>query len=70
MCKCEINNNFIIYHFSVGIIGEMISGFNPFTLAPFGDENEDEDDESENGEQQVENTNNKQNITDVEEKPK
>ena len=29
---------------SVGIIGEQISGFNPFTLAPFGDEEEEEED--------------------------
>ena len=37
--------------YSVGIIGEMISGFNPFTLAPFGDEGEgEEEDESEDEE--------------------
>ena len=51
----------------------MISGFNPFTLAPFGDDNEeDEDEESEEeevDEQQVDNSK-QQNVSDIEEKPK
>ena len=42
---------FIFY--SVGIIGEMISGFNPFTLAPFGDDGEGEED-SEEEEEEIE----------------
>lgn len=48
--KSGNNNNLapscVLLH-RVGIIGEMISGFNPFTLAPFGDDGEYEDDEEE-----------------------
>eukprot|EP00794_Sanderia_malayensis_P019830 gene19830-21771_t len=39
-----------IRHRQIGIIGESISGFNPVTLAPFGDEHEEE--EEEEGEQE------------------
>jgi len=38
----EINN--------VGIIGEQMAGFNPFTLAPFGEDDEEENEESEQDE--------------------
>ena len=33
---------FFLRHFRVGIIGEPISGFNPLTLAPFGEEQEED----------------------------
>ena len=40
--------------FRVGIIGEQISGFNPFTLTPFGDEDEeDEEPGDEEGEEEI-----------------
>ncbi|XP_066911064.1 protein phosphatase 1 regulatory subunit 36-like isoform X2 [Clytia hemisphaerica] len=42
----ELTANINPITLSVGIIGEMISGFNPFTLAPFGDDAE-EDEEGE-----------------------
>lgn len=35
---------------NVGIIGEQMAGFNPFTLAPFGEDDEEENEESEQDE--------------------
>jgi len=43
----EIIMNIQPSNVNVGIIGEIISGFNPFTLAPFGDDGEGEEDSEE-----------------------
>lgn len=43
LCICYVS-------YRVGIIGEPMSGFNPLTLAPFGEEHEEETgDEDESG---------------------
>ena len=39
--NCDVKSTFS-FRCRVGIIGEPMSGFNPLTLAPFGEEHEEE----------------------------